>query len=72
MRISAANQVTTWVGKIFAARRRQKARAVSPGRADQVMTNPLSTKKKLSADRPTIMATVAFVPVQSPLKDRET
>ena len=39
-------------GTIFAIRRCQIMAAVSPGRADQVSTNPDSTKKKLTPIAP--------------------
>ncbi len=42
---SEAVNTTTWFGKILVIRRRQKARADCPGRADQVSTKPESTKK---------------------------
>src|SRR5260221_670819 len=44
-----AVQVMTWLGSILAARRRQNEAPVSPARADQVSTKPLSMKKNPTA-----------------------
>lgn len=48
IRAAAATKVTRWLGKIFTSLRRQTRGAPSAGRADQVRTKPLRTKKNVT------------------------
>src|SRR5687768_5255647 len=54
-RTMASAHMTTWLGKIFSRRRRQKPVSVSPGRADQVSTKPLRTKKNDTPIQPALL-----------------
>nr|WP_234318250.1 hypothetical protein [Streptomyces sp. NRRL S-244] len=47
--------VAMWLGKIFSRRRRQNPVIVSFGLADQVSTNPLSTKKNETPIQPALL-----------------
>jgi hypothetical protein len=49
---AATTRVTRWLGQIFSTRRRQNVVTLSVGRAAQVSTKPLSTKKKLNPVHP--------------------
>jgi hypothetical protein len=49
---STTSQVATWLGKIFAARRRHTVATGVPCLADHVSTNPDRMKKKLTPVAP--------------------